>query len=108
MSGMTPRERADRDEKGYLNQAACHIDTWENREEAELYATHLSGVIDYAFNPPDGDVGMLALLTPAVLHAMRFIEDQQCLCDAPELIADEVACERCDALGRHHDERRQR
>lgn len=86
--------------------------TTQNRPQAvtEDYADDyetLRDLIIEKLNPPDDDIGEVAVLGSAIEAAVTFIERQPCTC-TPEMVEDWDPCRRCDVLGRLGDVRQER
>lgn len=74
------------------------------RADGEDYVVLRDHLVDL-LNPPDDDAAEVSILIKAVVRAVRWIEQQPCVCPGgnAELDYDE-ACERCAALGRSRND----
>lgn len=105
------RRRVESDDSQADRRADCYRGSWSapgDPDGPEDAASRLAGAIDYAFNPSDGDSDQTSLLVAPVLAAMRFIEDQPCMCDELPEPEEWEPCGRCTALGRDRNQPVQR
>lgn len=77
--------------------------TTDDQSDYEL----LRDVIIEAFNPPDDDRAEVSIMSDAIAQAVKFIRNLDCDCDPRKHLFEDgadVACMRCQVLGRFKDE----
>lgn len=85
---------------GYWSSSPALHDGDEWQADYEV----LRDTIIAAFNPSDGDVAELSIMTTAIDHAWGFIVAQPCRCE-PDAGDWSDPCDRCRVLGRIRDDR---
>lgn len=79
------------------------LDEFPGADPDDIRVSHayVTKAIMYGLNPPDDDAAFESVLVAQLTRAVGFILAQPCTCKPGD---DDGACDRCDAVGRWHNE----